>query len=126
MYFIQLILTCVALFNISCASYSYHHNSQNTYASKAEDCDFQVLSTMNNLQGYEEIGVINFTTMASGDLLWVKDASVFKEKIRKFVCSAGGDAVLGEVNGAGGYIRGIVFRKKDAVKVIMNDSQTSK
>jgi hypothetical protein len=35
--------------------------------------------------------------------------------IRDEVCGAGGDLVVGEINGYGYYVRGVVFKKRPVV-----------
>lgn len=100
------------------ASYSYHNNTDTTYPSKSEDCDFQIKSS-NPGPDYVEIGIIavKFNLAdRSGNPIGTSDPIEFKEKIRKIVCQAGGDIVVGEVNGNGQYVRGTVFRKKSGIK----------
>lgn len=95
--------------------YSYHRSSDLTYPPKSEDCDFQVRSSHPG-ENYVEVGIVAVDLGPVTPPQGTSDPIVFKEKIKRFVCKAGGDVVVGEVNGYGQYIRGTVFRKKANLK----------
>jgi hypothetical protein len=59
--------------------------------------------------GYEEIGVLD--NKGGGVACNISD---FKEAIAAKVCEVGGDLAVGQVNGAGCYVSGSVFRKTDS------------
>ncbi len=83
--------------------YRYVANSAtNVSAAKPAGCDFPLTATTPS-SGFQEIGVLE------PDGLTTDQLGIFKELIRKDVCAAGGDLVVGEIN-RGHYVRGIVFR----------------
>ena len=71
----------------------------------ASDCPLEVVTS--RPPGATELGIVDFGG-AVGDL--PRDASHFRALVRGAACAAGGDTVVGEVNGAGQYVRGTVLR----------------
>ena len=68
-------------------------------------CEFQVAATVPADGSYVEIGVLDAQRTPSTRI------GVFKEHVRREVCQAGGDLVVGQVSGFGYYVRGVVFKK---------------
>lgn len=94
----------------SCALYAVKPNYVLTKtgapgAAKPKGCDFALVTTKVE-RAYEEIAILDSTVTA-------EDAASFKQAVGPDVCELGGDAVLAEVNGKGGYVRGTVLRWKD-------------
>jgi hypothetical protein len=72
---------------------------------KPSDCNFKIQSTLPSESGFREIGVINGCAGTTS----IVD---YKTGITEMVCKAGGELVVGQVNGFGVYCLGIVFVKK--------------
>jgi hypothetical protein len=87
-------------------SYKFSRTTSASSITKPEGCAFDLLTT-HPAQPHVELGVVDFdrggTTMAS-------TAQEFMDAVRAQVCAAGGDAVVGEINGHGYYVRGVVIR----------------
>jgi hypothetical protein len=90
-------------------SYPYSHTSDRTYTVKSDDCKFKVLSALPS-GTYEEIGVFNIVW---GDTTRPSSPNELKAMIGKDLCSAGGDFVVGDVNGYGVYVRATLFKYTD-------------
>jgi hypothetical protein len=58
--------------------------------------------------GYEEIGLLT----SSEGTAFAENPEEFKRAVQADVCRVGGDIVVTEVNGWGGYVRGTILRKK--------------
>ena len=89
------------------ASLSYSHTASTTYPAKDAACDFRVQATPPAPAEYEELGTLGGYSRES-------DLNAYKEMARPQVCQAGGDVLVGTVNGQGIYVQGIVFRKRNA------------
>lgn len=74
-------------------------------AARPSTCEFRVAATVPTNGDYEEVGVLDARRTPSNNL------TVFKMHVRKAVCQAGGDLVVGEINGMGYYVRAVIFRK---------------
>jgi hypothetical protein len=74
-------------------------------AAKPKGCDFAIVTTKVE-RAYDEVAILDSTVTA-------ENAAAFKEAVGPDVCDLGGDAVLAEVNGKGGYVRGTVLRWKE-------------
>lgn len=74
-------------------------------AAKPKGCDFAIVTTKVE-RAYEEVAILDSTVTA-------ENAAAFKQAVGPDVCELGGDAVLAEVNGKGGYVRGTVLRWKE-------------
>jgi len=79
--------------------------TEKDYPEKPATCDFKIQSTLPDPNAYEEIGTINGCS-GTNDILQ------YKAGIRPKVCKAGGDLVVGQVNGYGVYCISTVFVKK--------------
>jgi hypothetical protein len=90
-------------------AFKFTRTAEAPAAAKPADCNFRVVSTLEESKGYQELGVLDFNSGA-----YVGSMAVFLEKIGPEVCAAGGDLVVGEINGLGIYVRGIVFEKQPA------------
>lgn len=90
----------------------YTHTAGQRFASRGIECDFRITSTLPRGIAWDEIGVVNVQVVWGryGPIAPATPAE-FKSLIRKDVCLSGGEHVIGEVNGAGQYIRGTVFRR---------------
>lgn len=98
------ISTCLS--GCSSTTYPYSHVSDSAYPAKEESCKFRVLSALPS-GNYEEIGVFN---IAWGHSKRPTTPGELTEKIRPDVCKAGGDFVVGDVNGYGVYVRATLFK----------------
>lgn len=88
-------------------TYSYTKTTDVQAAAKPEaSCEFLATATVPDPNGYVEIGVLEVRHHPP------RDITRFKEEIYDQVCAAGGDVVVGEINGYGFYMRGIVFKKR--------------
>ena len=88
-----------------CAQYGYRFTKTTRHAlppPEPANCDFGVAASMPE-GPYEELGVLDAEQAVSS-------MASFREVIAERVCAVGGDLVIGEVNGYGYYVRGIVFR----------------
>jgi hypothetical protein len=102
---------------LACASASqpkFTPNSSTRADAKPGDCKFEVL-TLPPAQPVDELGIIDFvdgtTISRTGRRIGVPDtAAALRQRIASEVCRVGGDAVLGQVNGVGQYIRATVLR----------------
>jgi hypothetical protein len=87
--------------------YSFTKTTQAIAPAKPEaSCDFLVTGTITDLSSYVELGVLEYLRTPP------RRIDEFKEMIYDQVCAAGGDVVVGEINGFGYYVRGIVFKKR--------------
>jgi hypothetical protein len=77
-------------------------------ASKAPTCDFRVVNLLPQGGDFEEIATL---TQREGKALALNPTE-FKAAVQADVCRLGGDLVVTEVSGWGGYVRGTVLRKK--------------
>jgi hypothetical protein len=96
------------------ASPNFTPNSATRADAKPSDCKFDVL-TLQPSQPVDELGIIDFvdgtTISRTGRRIGVPDtAAELRQRIASEVCRVGGDAVLGQVNGVGQYIRATVLR----------------
>src|SRR5690242_16109460 len=73
---------------------------------KAANCDFDVAAQIPEGSEYEELGVLDAARIPSRNL------GTFKMHAAPTVCQAGGDLVVGQINGQGYYMRGIVFHRR--------------
>jgi len=55
--------------------------------------------------GYEELATLRLGFSMS------TDPDYFKQAVRSDVCRVGGDLVVTELNGQGGFVRGVVLRR---------------
>ena len=88
-------------------SLSYSHTAPRTYPAKDSTCEIRVQISAPDPAEYEELGTL-------GGYSREMDLNAYKEIARAQVCQAGGDLLVGTVNGTGVYVQGIVFRKRDA------------
>ncbi|MCI0569828.1 MAG: hypothetical protein L0Y66_03685 [Myxococcaceae bacterium] len=72
-----------------------------------EECSFDIL-TVRPDRAFDELGIID--VQRGGFTEPLKTAGEFRSSAHPYVCAAGGDAVLAEVNGLGIYVRGTVIR----------------
>jgi hypothetical protein len=87
--------------------YHFTKTTQETAVAKPEaSCDFLVTASAPDPQSYVELGVLEWRRVPPHRI------DEFKSWIFDDVCAAGGDLVVGEINGAGVYVRGIVFKKR--------------
>ena len=70
-------------------------------------CDFQV-AVEPPTEGYKQLGILEMRRTPSTHLL------TFKKHVQPEVCAAGGDLVVGEMNGYGYYVRAIVYQRKSS------------
>lgn len=102
----------VFLILLSCAScsttpkMSYSQATKKQYAAKNKGCDFNIRSTMPK-ESFDEIGTINLTPSMYGNGIPMLPAGADELRIliQDQVCLAGGDAVVGDVNGHGQFVR---------------------
>lgn len=66
-------------------------------------CEFQVSATVPQDGPFVEIGVLDARRTPSTKM------GVFREQVRREVCNAGGNLVVGEIDNFGFCVRGIVF-----------------
>jgi hypothetical protein len=102
------------------ASPKFTPNSATRADAKPSDCKFDVL-TLQPAQPVDELGIIDFAggniNIHTGERLGVPaTAAELRERVASEVCRAGGDAVLGQVNGVGQYIRATVLRYRPEPK----------
>ena len=94
----------IALVLAGCAA-SYQFTGTGKPATpKPPNCEIGVSATVPGPE-YEELGILQPVANPT------RDIREFKESVREPVCRAGGDHVVGEINGLGIYVRGVVFRK---------------
>jgi len=73
------------------------------------NCSFRIVSTLPEGH-WEEIGVANVRPgHGGGTLIAPHTPGAFRKLIGDKVCAAGGELVVGEINGLGQYVRGTVF-----------------
>ena len=68
-------------------------------------CEFQVSATVPQDGLFVEIGVLDARRTPSTKM------GVFREQVRRKVCNADGDLVVGQIDNFGFYVRGVVFKK---------------
>jgi hypothetical protein len=90
-----------------CQVAEYRPRGGASYPAKPEDCELELLGSHPG-KGYEEIGVISTSPN------YFRNPENLLRVTRSDVCSAGGDAIVTEVNGYGYVVRGVVFRKTGA------------
>jgi hypothetical protein len=90
----------------ACSSAKFNSNSDRRLSPKQQNCAFKISNTVPK-EGYEEIGIVDISHPEN-----IRSVEDFKNLVREQVCSAGGDLVVGEINGMGWYVRGTVFSKK--------------
>jgi hypothetical protein len=76
---------------------------------KPDDCRFPLLEAPPE-RPFEEIGVVAPEDIEYGSL--ADTAFEFEDQIRRYVCAAGGDAVVAEKNKWARYERGTIIRYK--------------
>jgi hypothetical protein len=81
----------------------YVRTTHNAADPKPAKCAFDVL-TVRPDRPFQELGVLEPDGPYTGSV------AEYRNIARPFVCKAGGDAVVAEVNGLGMYIRGTVIR----------------
>lgn len=86
----------------------YRYTTDVQAAPKPSDCDFLVTATTDTANDYLELGVVELKR----DFQFARNIEKFKDVIGDQVCEAGGDLVVGQINGAGVYVRGVVFKRK--------------
>jgi hypothetical protein len=119
----KLALGPALFFVLACASVSqpkFTPNSSTRADAKPSDCKFDVL-TLPPAQPVDELGIIDFeggaTNFDTGRRLGVSDtAARLRQAVAFDVSRVGGDAVLGQVNGVGQYIRATVLRYRPEPK----------
>ena len=82
---------------------TYSQTSGQAYSPKPPNCNFRMQATPPDPSVFEEIGIMN-------GMSGTNDILRYQKIIAEQVCSAGGDLVVGEVNGAGYYCRGRVYK----------------
>jgi len=98
-------LALVVVISACIPAVTYTHTAESTFATKPRDCEFRIQSTIPSPEEYIELGTLNGCQGTT-------DMSAYKERVREKVCGAGGDLVVGQVNGYGVYCLGVVFKKK--------------
>lgn len=90
---------------------NYSKSSGKVFNPKASNCDFFVRTTAPK-EAFEEIGVINLSPAyySNGIPVLPNNSDELKGYIREQVCKAGGDAVIGDVNGVGQYVRVTILK----------------
>lgn len=107
------LIICLLLLASSCATgsnprnWTYSHTYDREFDAQPETCSFKVSSLAPTDGKYIEIGTLNFTGLRFND----NSIESFKNSIKKYVCEAGGDHVIGVVNSYGFYVQGIVLKK---------------
>jgi hypothetical protein len=95
-----------------CATrYVYGRTGEVAAAPKPPGCTFVLLDAA-PAQAFDEIGVLAPDDIAFGDMSG--GATPFKEAIAAQVCAAGGDAVVGERDDQGRYVRATVIKYRPA------------
>lgn len=108
-------LTLIALaatLNACVATANYTHTADDSFPPFPIDCKFKILSALPD-NSYKEIGVVNVDPVVhqGGGMSAPRNPEEFRKLIQSDVCKAGGELVIGDVNGLGQYIRGTVYRK---------------
>jgi len=97
---------CMSL--LGCAQrvrYSLTTSTTSPTHPNASTCSFRVVNLVPQGE-YEEIG----TLVPENSYIRVDNPTDFENAVRAQVCSIGGDVVVTEINGGGGYVRGTVLR----------------
>jgi hypothetical protein len=95
-----------------CATrYVYGPTGEVSGEAKPPGCTFVLLDAAPT-QPFDEIGVLAPDDIAFGDMSG--GATPFKEAIATQVCAAGGDAVVGERDDQGRYVRATVIKYREA------------
>jgi hypothetical protein len=84
--------------------YRYTVTSTAPVQARAADCDFVVSGTLPEDKSLVELGVLEYERTPPHQI------AKLKEMIHDQVCQAGGELVVGQINGFGYYVRAIVFR----------------
>jgi hypothetical protein len=86
-----------------------------TPASADAKCQFAVVSTR-PAGSCDELGILDWDSHQGGLTFgpMARDATEFKTAAAPFVCGTGGNVVSTEVNARGQYVRGTVFRCREA------------
>ena len=89
----------------------YSKSSEKVFSPKVPTCDFFVRTTAPK-EAFEEIGVINLSPAyySNGIPVLPNNSDELKIHIREQVCKTGGDAVVGDVNGVGQYVRVTILK----------------
>jgi hypothetical protein len=87
------------------ASYRYTQTAAAAAPSRAEGCDFTLIEVLEDPARYEQLGVLEDPR---GD--WPGTVDAFKKMARSYVCQAGGEVVVPQINGMGVYVRAVVYR----------------
>jgi hypothetical protein len=95
----------LAITFIGCNPYTLEPSASKMPTPKPEDCTFEVSASM-PAGKYEEIATLTCAAEES-----IGSPSRFQKKVQADVCKVGGDVVVTEINGRGGIIRGVVFRR---------------
>jgi len=82
------------------------------YPARPPSCEFQIL-TAAPASGFVEVAAIDVNWGAYGSNSY-RDLTDFKNEIRPYVCSAGGDAAIAYANGYGLYIKATVLKAVEA------------
>lgn len=101
-------LSLLLLIASGCVHYNYSQTTRNVAPPKQAACDFEVFSAAPG-RDYVELGMLDI----GGDATAAPHSvGKFTEMVRESVCRSGGDAVIAQVNGFGGYVHGTVIKYK--------------
>lgn len=101
------VASCALVFVLGCTSkpaYSLTKSTTVPTQSYANTCKFRVVNLVPK-GDYEELG-----TLIPERYLQATNPTDFENAVRALVCSIGGEVVVTEINGGGGYMRGTVLR----------------
>lgn len=99
----------VSLVLSGCGSVVYTKTTDLQDIDRGASCEFRVLTAVPN-EKFQELGVLELNAGLYSKGEWTTSTSQFKEHARPHVCKAGGDAIIGIVNGYGYYVKGTVIR----------------
>lgn len=100
---------------IACVSAKYTHTADQKFPARSPKCKLAVTNMLPEGEAWREIGVINVQVAQSayGTTAGPNTPDELLELIHDDVCAAGGEHIVGEVNGLGQYIRGTVLRRRE-------------
>jgi hypothetical protein len=101
------LLTALLACGIAPARYGLVATSPAPLSPRSGPCDFRVVAIVPP-GPYEEIATL---TPDGGEL--AMDPEDFGRRVHDDVCGIGGEVVVAQINGAGGYVRGTVLRPSD-------------
>ncbi len=103
----NLAITLPALYLVACApALKFTAAGTTTRPAKPPTCDFTVLADA-PAEAHEELGTIDIRYDGRTD--FINDTETLKRRLRRQVCSVGGDAVVGHANSYGTYLKATVL-----------------